>query len=739
MTTLPVSHKEISLLSTLLSLLILSFIVVVSSGLGFRICNGCRLLSETSCRSDRFLFSMAIGLGSVSILVYGVGLSGLLYPVLLYCLLGLIGLFCWRQCAEAVKLAWRLAGTPFKSAFQRVIGASDEESSGSNGSRWWGVWLLVVLALAVVHSGAILIGALAPPADSAYDVLTYHFGVPALYLHWHQIRYDPYIMHSNFPQVTEMLYLVALAGRAQGGQALHFIFGLLAAGVCWSLARRYGKLAAIVAMLTFWFTPVVSWEASVGYDDLSFAFFQSLAFLAVLRWGDQRTDERSNAPDSAQTRWLVLAGICQGLSLGVKYSALALLPLLLLLVIAVGWRQREIDKPRTKRSSILHGLLIVSCWTALIASPWYLRTLLWTGNPVFPFGYSILGGRNWTAGAAAYFRHLQLVYGMGHSPLALILAPWRLVTNPVPFYEPAGLALFSVIYGSIGPSFLLLPGLLALRGGWRRTAAWLSLLFALFFVEWFVLMQQVRYLICALPLLAPSCGLALSSLTSRGDSSPTALVSKPSSFLELSRSAAALILTLSFLWTTFWMIDLYAVPSGLRGSSNTSSALLVDLGLESRDDYLSDRLGDLWPVSTWVARNVPPGEPVALVREPRGFYMNHETLWADGYEQEKLRYETMQTPEELANALRHDGIHWIVIRLGSPLGLAASLGEHAKREAGKPLRWDNIIYTGADGHWAQLYAAAVKAGLIVQQYPDPSSDPSEIITDLGGYVVYKVK
>nr|MDQ2732443.1 DUF2723 domain-containing protein [Armatimonadota bacterium] len=634
------------MLSTLLSLLILSFIVIVCSGLGIRICDGCRLLSASACRSDRFLFSTAIGFGGLSILVFVVGLAGFLYPVFLYSVLGIIGVVCWKQCAEAVKLAWVLAGTPFKSAFQLAVAPPTPEVSdaaplpASTGSRWWGVWLLGVLVVAMVHSAAILIGALAPPADSAYDVLTYHFGVPALYLHWHQIRYDPYIMHSNFPQIPEMLYLVALAGRVQGAQAIHFVFGVLVAGVCWSLARRYGKLAALVAALVFWFTPVVSWEASVGYDDLSFTFFQSLAFLAVVRWGDRKKEAEAAELGTAESRWLVLAGVCQGLALGVKYSAMTLLPLLLLLVVCC--RRRSMTWPAEPRLLFFRNPLVVAGWAALIASPWYLRTLIWTGNPVFPFGFSILGGRNWTAEAAEYYRHIQLIYGTGHSPLALALAPWRLLTTPAPFYEPAGHALFSIIYGSLGPAFFLLLGLLAIRGGWRRTAALLAILFALFFLEWFVLMQQVRYLICALPLLAPACGLALSPLSAPVPGASTDMpASKGSSFLVLSCAAAAAVLTVSFLWTTFWMVGLCVLPSGSQNSSNKSSALLFDLGLESRDDYLSDKLGDLWPVSKWVAQNVPPSERIALIREPRGYYMDHETLWADGFEQEKLRYDRM--------------------------------------------------------------------------------------------------
>ena len=36
----------------------------------------------------------------------------------------------------------------------------------------------------------------------------------------------------------------------------------------------------------------------------------------------------------------------------------------------------------------------------LVASPCYLRNAAATGNPIFPFGYGVFGGRNWSAEAA---------------------------------------------------------------------------------------------------------------------------------------------------------------------------------------------------------------------------------------------------------------------------------------------------------------------------------------------------
>ena len=742
------------MVDTIWSLIVIAFILLVCSGFGAFLGRWTGLTPDSDSDSDRFLFSLALGFGSLALLLFGLGLGRLFYVWTIWGLLALLGLVSWRYVGRSAVLAWRLALTPWRLALGLIGSASRNE----------GIWLLLGLVVAALYSLCVLAGALALPADSAYDVLTYHFGVPSLYLRWHAIRYDPYILHSNFPQLTEMLYLCGLAAKARGAQAIHFVLGVLTAGVCWSLARPYGKLAASAAALIFWLTPVVGWEASVGYDDLSFAFFESLAFLACTRFGER-----------GSRRWLILSGVCQGLALGVKYSAGAFVPILLLYAAYEAWFRSSGDSKRV--SSVLKEVLIVGVAAALVALPWYLRTFLWTGNPVFPYYYSLLGGRNWSREAEQYYRQLQLGYGAGRGAPDFFLAPWRLLTIPDRFYEPAGNSAFGLRFGGLGPAYLLLAGVVTWRGLWNRQAGILAILFGLFLAEWFLLMQQVRYLIEALPLLAPMCGIAMATGPVRitppapaADASPgtneqapgrpsgsgrrgsrrqtasrrrtagpprtTAPVTGPAAppaapgFLDgVDRLICAVVVIASFAWQTCAVGMLCVLPSSTSGQT---SAAMLDLGLIDKGQYLSDRLPDLWPVSEWVSENTPEKSKIVIIGEPRYYYMNREVAWGNGLEQGKIRYAGMSGPGDLVRTLRDQGFSYVVVRLGTPLGLVAQYGHLPSR--GTPADWGELDLKRTDAHWLALYAGAVRQGLLERVYPGESYGP----VDGGGYAVYRI-
>jgi len=704
------------LLQTLWSIFILSAFLLIAAAVGDRIVRRLRLLPPDAGDSDRLIFSLALGLGAVALITFGVGMAGALRPAPLFGTLAAIGLICARGAFALVGAAGRLLSRAGRFVVRLVRSIGRRPGWGAN------LWLLTALVLGGIEAIALFIGALAPPAGADYDALAYHLALPALYLRWGAIRYDPYILHSNFPQVIEMLYLVMLAAGAQAARTVHFVFGLLAACACGSLCRRYGRAAAIIGALVFWMTPVVAWEAGSGYDDLAFALFQTLAFLACVRAFDRRPGER----------WLVLAGICQGLALGVKYTALAFVPLLLIAGAATVWRQGGpgMGAARSRLRSVLQQTGIAGLAAAIVASPWYARALIWTGNPVFPYYYSLFGGRNWSREAERFYRHLQIGYGAGHAlgsgrgPLDFLTAPWHLIAVPQYYYEPGGSAGFGVLRGSIGLAYLLLIGLNFIRGEWKPAAAALALLFGAFFIEWYLLMQQVRYLIPALPLLTPACALALSPLLTSGRASePGGPDTRPAAWFAM--TLAAMIVLTSFGWSVW-------VSGQLAVWGPGPSAALVDVGAISRDDYLSQRLPDLWLVSEWVNINLPANARVALISEPRSYYIHRDTLWADGYEQEKLRYSKMRTAHELAAALRKAGITDVLIRVGSPYGLVGTYGlPHANPSTAD---WSSLNYHGPLSHWITLYHNAIDEGLLNPIYPQ-----SGAATDPNGYAVYEVE
>lgn len=144
---------------------------------------------------------------------------------------------------------------------------------------------------------------------------------------------------------------------------------LLGAGLT-VLARRLGatSLAYLPAALLP-FMPLVLRQAASASVDLMMAGFL-IAALALIR-EYQATGSRVDA---------CAAGLSLGLACSVKFVALAYAPFVLI-PAAFAWVER-------KRPSAAVAFLIAAI---AAGSPWYLRNLFLTGNPVFPADVSIFG------------------------------------------------------------------------------------------------------------------------------------------------------------------------------------------------------------------------------------------------------------------------------------------------------------------------------------------------------------
>ncbi len=84
--------------------------------------------------------------------------------------------------------------------------------------RWWKQWrsrpgetaFLVPLLLLTIGSliWVLLVHALMPPYE--WDEISYHLALAKMYAEQHHIVYVPFIVHSNRPMNTEMLFTLAL-------------------------------------------------------------------------------------------------------------------------------------------------------------------------------------------------------------------------------------------------------------------------------------------------------------------------------------------------------------------------------------------------------------------------------------------------------------------------------------------------------------------------------------------------
>lgn len=507
-------------------------------------------------RALRLALALTAGMGALGLYVFAVGMLGWLgrLPTLLLLPVLLAAWPAWRELRRLGRPRLRL--TPTRALLGAFLAAS----------------------------GAVgLLSALAPAAANDWDGLSYHLAVPALWLRQGGIHYLPWLSHSNFPFLQEMLYLAGLAVSGQGlAKLCHLLAGGVAALALYAATRpRLGATGGLLAAAVFASAPLVALEAGTGMSDLALAMYLAVAAACWLAWRDGHGD-----------RWLAAAGLMLGGALGVKVTA-AVAGMVLLVLVAL--RHGRVPSHRKLGRAARLGLLLAPA--LLVAWPWYVKSWLWTGNPTYPFLYELFGGRYWSLGFAQGYRAEQLSFGLGRGLGALVLLPWNLTMHPGAF---GNFPTQPLIYSSLGPLFLALSPL-ALVLAWRSPLVrFAALLAAGWLGTWFVLSQHLRY---AIPALVP-----LSMLAAVAGSR---LVARPGLLRAAARAAVGVSLLGSLGIQVFTSAD----------------AVLTTLRVRSPQEYLASNLPE-YPAFQYL--NSLPGESrVMMLGETRGLYLLRDYLWGE--------------------------------------------------------------------------------------------------------------
>ena len=342
----------------------------------------------------------------------------------------------------------------------------------------WVSVTLVALAYAAIN-------ALAPERE--YDALWYHLQLPRLWLE--QGRPVDVVAEyvSLYPLTWELLFGAGLVmGGPIAAKLLHFACLPALALLVSQAARRYVPSAwPLAAASIVVLTPTLLWEASTTYVDLALSLHSAAACYALARHAETRN--RS---------WALLAGLLFGVAAATKHLGIVVTAAALATFVVFA---RDGSRWRVLRRG---GLIVLIA--ALVPTPWYLRSWLASGNPVFPEMFSLFGAApperwdEWSErGLAAFKAH----FGRGHSPRDLLLLPWDVTVHG---------ALFG---GALGPLFLvLLPAMVfaarstALRalafGAFGYVAVWASPVSSL----------QLRFLMPVVPPLALLAAAALDTI-----------------------------------------------------------------------------------------------------------------------------------------------------------------------------------------------------------------------------------
>lgn len=336
-------------IDTLFALILAIVVLIIGIGLGSVVTKPLKLESWTF--EERLVIYLPVGLALIGYGEFFLGLLGFIKPIHQIFYLLFLSLLC-------LKLSFSFL-----------------EESISNLQRIKTFWtnlrafpkFIIIVGIFTLFLAFLI--TLTPPWD--YDSLMYHLQGPRIFLEIEKIVPYPENWFTFYPSTWEMIYMLGLGlGFDVFAKLIHFatllllIFSTFVFGKR-LLSKRIGLIASAILvgnhMMIIWGT--------FAYTDLAWSVFQFTA-VAVLLLGIKEKNDK----------YIILSGILQGFALGSKYLAFSgLLVLNLYLVMVMLKNLKEIFKIK----KAIKSNFMFSCAALLIASPWYLKNLLWTGNPAY--------------------------------------------------------------------------------------------------------------------------------------------------------------------------------------------------------------------------------------------------------------------------------------------------------------------------------------------------------------------
>jgi len=326
-------------------------------------------------RSERLVFGAGSGVGLCAIVVFLVARFAAWGRAAAVVVAAVVAV------AAVARVVWEVRqGRSVEVPGPGVPGDSERQVERTGPEAW--LWLLVGPFLAVAVLGACLPpGILWREEAGGYDVLEYHLAVPKVWTQAGGIYFLSNNVYSNFPLAGEMLWMWMMGLRGDPieaafmAQFVNVGFVALFVAAAWLVGRGFSHRSGVVAGVLAGCTPWLVYLGAIAYVEPGMLALGMCALAAILRI---RQD-----PDRAK-RWSVLAGLLAGLACGFKYTAVPMIaaPWAVLLLVESGWSRRAFER------------VVLFVLAALAAfSPWVIRNVLNTGNPVFPLAGSVFGAK----------------------------------------------------------------------------------------------------------------------------------------------------------------------------------------------------------------------------------------------------------------------------------------------------------------------------------------------------------
>ncbi|MFC1813393.1 ArnT family glycosyltransferase [Thermodesulfobacteriota bacterium] len=440
---------------------------------------------------------------------------------------------------------------------------------------------------------------LTPPISR--DALIHHLAVPKLWLKHGGFYETPWANYSYYPMYINLLYLACLYFKNDiVPKFVHLAFGLGTGVLIYIyLKQKLDRNWGLLGMVIFLTTPIVVWLSTSAYIDLGMTFFTTASILALVRWREL---------EYRHTGWLLISAFCMGIAVGSKYNALIAWFIVNLLLVIIYVRETK-----HQTAAVKYGLMFFAI-TALVASPWYMKNYLLTGNPFHPMFHSAFKSLQQQpiqkvlqsqaareTGKIGFFQMRKIMYGENF---------WETLLIPIRMFFQGEDNSYRYFQGVLNPILIIFSPFIILNRRFHHD----KILFVLFsvifiFMAYFLTEKQVRYILPTIPFLTILAVVGIKNLSDMLRAERFF-----PSYKYTGRVAGTLLLGVVVL-----LLSLNAVY--LKNRIAAVNPFPFVFGEETRDDYLSRHLLH-YPAVRYINQHLPDNASLFLMLlGRRGYYL----------------------------------------------------------------------------------------------------------------------
>ncbi len=353
------------------------------------------------------------------------------------------------------------------------------------------------LAVFLLFAGTLFMASFAP--EVFYDSLVYHLALPYLWFKDHSFTPLPFLAFSTMPTLTQLNYVWGFSGAEATsllhgdtlGRMLHFSIGIITTMAVYGYAKpKWGRVCGFLAAILFYAIPVIAMNSWTSGNDVGTGLYQTLGVLCLLLWND--------SPDAPKKLWF-LSALFIGAALASKYTAIFGAAAAFLIAAHFNfWRSR--DAKSRILPSIYYGLVMLLVW-----SPWLIKNILYTGNPLHPFLHGYFGGQNISDILKWHDQGQKVFFGAQFNIFNMLKLRflWDFIYS---FWNVAMTGNDSV--KSAGPILLLFGPVILFFKRWPSPIKITGWIFLLAYFFWYLGNDFARYLAPAYPCMALTLAFA---------------------------------------------------------------------------------------------------------------------------------------------------------------------------------------------------------------------------------------